>query len=128
MKYAPHLPPALRGVSFKIKSGEKIGVVGRTGSGKSTLLLALYRMFNLESGRITVDGVDASTLTLEQLRRGLSVIPQEPVVFSGTVRSNLDPFGEYGADAQLWEAIKDVGLEDQVGAGCAGCCAGVGGG
>lgn len=89
-------------------------MVGRTGSGKSTLLLALYRMFNLESGRITVDGVDTSTLTLEQLRRGLSVIPQEPVVFSGTVRSNLDPFGEYGADAQLWEAIKDVGLEDQV--------------
>jgi len=128
MKYAPHLPPALRGVSFKIKSGEKIGVVGRTGSGKSTLLLALYRMFNLESGRITVDGVDASTLTLEQLRRGLSVIPQEPVVFSGTVRSNLDPFGEYGADAQLWEAIKDVGLEDQVGAGWAGCCTGVCGG
>jgi ABC-type multidrug transport system fused ATPase/permease subunit len=114
MKYAPHLPPALRGVSFKIKSGDKVGVVGRTGSGKSTLLLALYRMFNLESGRITVDGVDTSTLTLEQLRRGLSVIPQEPVVFSGTVRSNLDPFGEYGSDAQLWEAIKDVGLEEQV--------------
>ncbi|KAL4427322.1 hypothetical protein ABPG77_003231 [Micractinium sp. CCAP 211/92] len=114
MKYAPHLPPALRGVSFNIKSGEKVGVVGRTGSGKSTLLLALYRMFNLESGRIVVDGIDISTLTLEQLRRGLSVIPQEPVVFSGTVRSNLDPFGEYGADAILWEAVRDVGLEEQV--------------
>nr|AXF41555.1 HLA3 protein [Chlorella sp. ArM0029B] len=113
MKYAPHLPPALRGVSFKIKSGEKVGVVGRTGSGKSTLLLALYRMFNLESGSIIVDGIDVSTLTLEQLRRGLSVIPQEPVVFSGTVRTNLDPFGEYGADALLWEAIRDVGLEEQ---------------
>jgi ABC-type multidrug transport system fused ATPase/permease subunit len=114
MKYAPHLPPALRGVSFKIKSGDKVGVVGRTGSGKSTLLLALYRMFNLESGAITLDGVDVSTLSLEQLRRGLSVIPQEPVVFSGTVRSNLDPFGEFGHDAILWEALRDCGLEEQV--------------
>ena len=76
MKYAPHLPPALRSVSFNIKSGEKVGVVGRTGSGKSTLLLALYRMFNLESGRILLDGVDISTLSLNTLRRGLSVIPQ----------------------------------------------------
>jgi ATP-binding cassette subfamily C (CFTR/MRP) protein 1 len=115
MKYAPHLPPALRGVSFNIKSGEKVGVVGRTGSGKSTLLLALYRMFNLEGGSITLDGVDISTLTLNTLRRGLSVIPQEPVVFSGTVRTNLDPFGEYGHDGLLWEAIKDCGLEEQVG-------------
>ena len=88
-------------------------MVGRTGSGKSTLLLALYRMFNLESGSIVVDGIDTSTLTLEQLRRGLSVIPQEPVVFSGTVRSNLDPFGEYGNDAALWEALRNVGLEEQ---------------
>jgi hypothetical protein len=94
-----------------------VGVVGRTGSGKSTLLLALYRMFNLESGAVVVDGVDVSGLTLEQLRRGLSVIPQEPVVFSGTVRSNLDPFGEFGHDAVLWEAIRDSGLEEQVGAG-----------
>ncbi|GAB4815837.1 hypothetical protein N2152v2_002883 [Parachlorella kessleri] len=114
MKYAPHLPPALRSVSFNIKSGEKVGVVGRTGSGKSTLLLALYRMFNLESGRILLDGVDISTLSLNTLRRGLSVIPQEPVVFSGTVRSNLDPFGEFGHDGQLWEALKDCGLETQV--------------
>lgn len=114
MKYAPHLPPALRGVSFKVQSGDKVGVVGRTGSGKSTLLLALYRMFNLESGAVTLDGVDISTLTLEQLRRGLSVIPQEPVVFSGTVRSNLDPFGEFGHDAVLWEALRDCGLEEQV--------------
>ncbi len=114
MKYAPHLPPALRGVSFNIKSGDKVGVVGRTGRGKSTLLLALYRMFNLESGAVTLDGVDISTLTLEQLRRGLSVIPQDPAIFSGTVRSNLDPFGEFGHDAVLWEALRDCGLEEQV--------------
>jgi ATP-binding cassette subfamily C (CFTR/MRP) protein 1 len=71
-------------------------------------------MFNLESGSITVDGVDTSKMTLTQLRRGLSIIPQEPVVFSGTVRSNLDPFNEYGGDAALWEAIRDCELEAQV--------------
>jgi ATP-binding cassette subfamily C (CFTR/MRP) protein 1 len=76
MKYAPHLPPALKNVSFSLKSGDKVGVVGRTGSGKSTLLLALYRMFNLEMGSITYDGIDISSLSLLQLRRGLSVIPQ----------------------------------------------------
>lgn len=114
MKYAPHLPPALRGVSFNIKSGEKVGVVGRTGSGKSTLLMALYRMFELESGSITYDGIDVASMTLQQLRRGLSVIPQEPVVFSGTVRSNLDPYGEYGHDAELWDALRECKLEDQV--------------
>ncbi|KAI8468106.1 MAG: hypothetical protein J3K34DRAFT_479395 [Monoraphidium minutum] len=114
MKYAPHLPPALRGVSFTLRAGEKVGVVGRTGSGKSTLLLALYRMFNLEAGSIILDGVDISTLSLQQLRRGLSVIPQEPVVFSGTVRSNLDPFNEYGADSVLWQALRDCGLDGQV--------------
>jgi ATP-binding cassette subfamily C (CFTR/MRP) protein 1 len=113
MKYASHLPPALKNVSFKISSGDKVGVVGRTGSGKSTLLLALYRMFNLESGSITLDGMDISTLTLNQLRNGLSVIPQEPVVFSGTVRSNLDPFGEKSHDGELWQALRDVGLEEQ---------------
>jgi ATP-binding cassette subfamily C (CFTR/MRP) protein 1 len=114
MKYAPHLPPALRGVTFTIKSGEKVGVVGRTGSGKSTLLLALYRMFNLETGSITLDGIDTSKITLTQLRRGLSIIPQEPVVFSGTVRTNLDPFNEFGGDAVLWQAIRDCELQDQV--------------
>ncbi len=69
--------------------------MGRTGSGKSTTLLALYRMFELGKGRIIIDGVDIATLPLKRLRQGLSIIPQEPVMFSGTVRSNLDPFGEF---------------------------------
>jgi ABC-type multidrug transport system fused ATPase/permease subunit len=114
MKYAPTAPFALKGVTFSLGHGEKAGVVGRTGSGKSTLLLALYRMFDLEKGHIVIDGVDVATLTLKKLRMGLSIIPQEPVVFSGTVRSNLDPFSEF-QDARLWEVIKKVGLEDQVG-------------
>jgi ATP-binding cassette subfamily C (CFTR/MRP) protein 1 len=122
MRYAPHLPPALRGVSFDIKSGDKVGVVGRTGSGKSTLLLALYRMFNLDSGRILVDGVDVASLPLQQLRRGMAVIPQEPVVFSGTVRSNLDPFRECKHDEELWRVLRECSLEEKV--GCCCCCCG----
>jgi ABC-type multidrug transport system fused ATPase/permease subunit len=106
-KYAPSAPYALKGVSFKINHSEKVGVVGRTGSGKSTLLLALYRMFDLDRGRIIVDGVDIASLPLKRLRPSLSIIPQEPVVFSGTVRTNLDPFNEF-QDHDLWAVIREV--------------------
>ncbi|PNH10694.1 Multidrug resistance-associated protein 1 [Tetrabaena socialis] len=113
MQYRLDAAWALKGVTFKIADGEKVGAVGRTGSGKSTTLLALYRMFELGKGRILVDGVDIATLSLKRLRTGLSIIPQEPVMFSGTVRSNLDPFGEFKDDAVLWEVLKKVGLEVQ---------------
>eukprot|EP00883_Tetradesmus_obliquus_P000567 jgi/Sobl393_1/10597/SZX72300.1 len=112
MKYLPAAPYALKGVTFRLAHGEKAGVVGRTGSGKSTLLLALFRMFELDKGSIRVDGVDISSLALRKLRPSLSIIPQEPVVFSGTVRTNLDPFGEF-SDAQMWEVLKKAGLEGQ---------------
>jgi ABC-type multidrug transport system fused ATPase/permease subunit len=101
------------GVTFRLNHSEKAGVVGRTGSGKSTLLLALYRMFELDKGTIRVDGVDVASLALRKLRPSLSIIPQEPVVWSGTVRTNLDPFNEF-PDTDLWEVIKKAGLEDQV--------------
>jgi ABC-type multidrug transport system fused ATPase/permease subunit len=104
-------PPA--GVTFRLNHADKAGVVGRTGSGKSTLLLALYRMFELDKGTIRVDGVDVASLALRKLRTSLSIIPQEPVVFSGTVRTNLDPFNEY-SDTAMWEVIKKAGLESQV--------------
>ncbi len=84
------------------------GVVGRTGSGKSTLLLALYRMFELEKGTISVDGRDVAGMALQLLRPSLSIIPQEPVVFSGSVRDNLDPWREYN-DNDLWEVVRKVG-------------------
>eukprot|EP00878_Enallax_costatus_P023403 GHUV01024892.1.p1 GENE.GHUV01024892.1~~GHUV01024892.1.p1 ORF type:complete len:345 (-),score=143.53 GHUV01024892.1:953-1987(-) len=113
MKYLPSAPYALKGVSFRLNHAEKAGVVGRTGSGKSTLLLALYRMFELDKGTIRVDGVDVASLALRKLRTSLSIIPQEPVVFSGTVRTNLDPFNEF-TDTAMWEAIKKAGLENQV--------------
>ncbi|GIL76626.1 hypothetical protein Vretifemale_6124, partial [Volvox reticuliferus] len=111
MQYRLDAPWALKGVTFRIADGEKVGAVGRTGSGKSTTLLALYRMFELGRGRILIDGVDIATLSLKKLRTGLSIIPQEPVMFSGTVRSNLDPFREFKDDAVLWEVLRKVGLE-----------------
>jgi ATP-binding cassette, subfamily C (CFTR/MRP), member 1 len=94
-------------------SSLQVGVVGRTGSGKSTMLLALYRVFELDKGGIYIDGVNVASMTLKRLRRGLSIIPQEPVVFAGTVRTNLDPFGEH-TDAELWQALKEANLEAQV--------------
>ncbi|KAI1797261.1 P-loop containing nucleoside triphosphate hydrolase protein [Ganoderma leucocontextum] len=104
MRYRPGLPLVLRGLSMQIHGGEKIGVVGRTGAGKSTLMLALFRIVELASGSIKVDGVDISKIGLKDLRSKISIIPQDPLLFSGTIRSNLDPFNLY-ADAELWDAL-----------------------
>ncbi|KXZ54551.1 hypothetical protein GPECTOR_4g616 [Gonium pectorale] len=113
MQYRLDAAWALKGVTFRIHDGEKVGAVGRTGSGKSTTLLALYRLFELGRGRILIDGVDIASMPLKRLRNGLSIIPQEPVMFTGTVRSNLDPFGEFKDDGVLWEVLHKVGLEAQ---------------
>ncbi|KAG0166993.1 hypothetical protein DFQ28_007487 [Apophysomyces sp. BC1034] len=109
IKYAPENPPVLRDISFETRSREKIGIVGRTGSGKSTLALSLFRFMEATSGRIVIDGVDINTIGLEDLRSRLTIIPQDPVLFSGTLRSNLDPFGQRD-DAELWAALKRVHL------------------
>ncbi|EGN97738.1 hypothetical protein SERLA73DRAFT_111068 [Serpula lacrymans var. lacrymans S7.3] len=105
LKYRPELPPVLKGLSMSIKPGEKIGIVGRTGAGKSSIMTALFRIVELESGCISIDGVDISSVGLMKLRSGLSIIPQEAFLFSGTLRSNLDPFELYD-DAKLWDALK----------------------
>jgi ATP-binding cassette, subfamily C (CFTR/MRP), member 1 len=93
MPYLPGAPPVLRGVDFALRSGEKVGVVGRTGAGKSSLIIALYRLVEASAGTIHIDGVNLARLSLGALRRRIAIIPQEPVMFSGTLRSNLDPFG-----------------------------------
>jgi ATP-binding cassette subfamily C (CFTR/MRP) protein 1 len=99
VKYRPNTPEILKGLDFEVNSGEKIGIVGRTGSGKSTLTLALFRIVELHKGCILIDGEDISRLGLHKLRKALSIIPQEPVLFRGSLRFNLDPFDEYSDEA-----------------------------
>ncbi|GAW05721.1 ABC transporter [Lentinula edodes] len=107
-KYAPDDPEVLHGLSFHIKSGERIGVVGRTGSGKSTLTLALLRCI-LTRGDVFYDGILTSTLNLDSLRSQITIIPQTPELISGNLRQNLDPFEEH-ADYVLNDALKSAGL------------------
>jgi len=95
MPYLPFTPPVLKGISFSIREGEKIGVVGRTGAGKSSLIVALYRMAEISEGKIHVDSIDCSCVNLNRLRSSMAIIPQEPVMFGGTLRSNLDPFNKH---------------------------------
>ncbi|KAJ6539128.1 hypothetical protein B0H19DRAFT_1269480 [Mycena capillaripes] len=95
VKYAPSLPSVLHRINFSLKPRERVGLLGRTGSGKSTLATSLLRFVEPTNGRIIVDGIDISTLGLHDLRTRLTFIPQDATLFSGTVRDNLDPFGEY---------------------------------
>ncbi|XP_052481316.1 ABC transporter C family member 12 isoform X4 [Gossypium raimondii] len=113
LRYRPELPPVLCGLSFTTSPSEKIGIVGRTGAGKSSMLNALFRIVELEKGRILIDGCDTSRFGLSDLRKALSIIPQSPVLFSGTVRLNLDPFNEHN-DADLWEALERAHLKDVI--------------
>ncbi|DBA00231.1 TPA: hypothetical protein N0F65_007875 [Lagenidium giganteum] len=103
----------LNNLSFSVRGGEKIGIVGRTGAGKSSLTMALFRINELASGSVIIDGLDASKLGLQVLRGKLSIIPQNPVLFKGTLRSYLDPFDEY-TDDQLWACIRQVSLQDRI--------------
>jgi len=110
MSYRPGLPNVLHGISMSIHAGEKIGVVGRTGAGKSSLALTLLRIVEY-SGIILVDDVDIGKIGLKDLRSNISIIPQDPTLFSGTVRTVLDPFGRYD-DARLWDALRRSFLVD----------------
>ncbi|XP_076459189.1 multidrug resistance-associated protein 1-like [Babylonia areolata] len=118
-RYREGLDLVLRGIDCSIKSGEKVGIVGRTGAGKSSLTLALFRIIEAAGGEISVDGVSIGTIGLHDLRSKLTIIPQDPVVFSGSLRMNLDPFDKH-SDEELWTALEHAHLKAFVQAQSAG--------
>ncbi|KAL0420026.1 UNVERIFIED_CONTAM: ABC transporter C family member 4 [Sesamum radiatum] len=115
VRYRPDTPLVLKGITLSITGGEKIGVVGRTGGGKSTLIQVLFRLVEPSGGKIIIDGIDISALGLHDLRSRFGIIPQEPVLFEGTVRSNIDPTGLY-SDDEIWKSLERCQLKDVVAA------------
>ncbi|XP_061404841.1 multidrug resistance-associated protein 1-like isoform X1 [Lethenteron reissneri] len=105
VRYREGLDLVLKSLSFTIQGGEKVGIVGRTGAGKSSLTLGLFRIIEPADGSIAIDGVDISTIGLQDLRSRITIIPQDPVLFSGSLRMNLDPFGRH-SDADVWSALE----------------------
>ncbi|CAI9177984.1 unnamed protein product [Rangifer tarandus platyrhynchus] len=105
VRYRPELDLVLRGITCDIKGTEKIGVVGRTGAGKSSLTNCLFRILEAAGGQITIDGVDIASIGLHDLREKLTIIPQDPILFSGSLRMNLDPFNNY-SDEEIWKALE----------------------
>ena len=114
VRYRPHLPPVLKGITLSIHGREKVGVCGRRGCGKSTLVMALFRIVEPLEGAVFIYGINRLMLGLADLRSRLSLVPQDPVIFSGSIRSNLDPFGQVEQDQQLWGALSQAGVEDMV--------------
>ena len=110
LSYRPGLPQVLKGINLVIPGGSKIGVVGRTGSGKSSLTVALLRLVELTSGDIIIDDVNIGAIGLHSLRRQIAMVPQDPVLFSGTIRSNLDRYAQFD-EAKLWLVLERVGLK-----------------
>lgn len=105
VRYRPELDLVLKGITCDIRSMEKIGVVGRTGAGKSSLTNGLFRILEAAGGQITIDGVDIASIGLHDLREKLTIIPQDPILFSGSLRMNLDPFRNY-SDEEIWKALE----------------------
>jgi len=114
MRYAPHLPPVLHHINLDVQSNEKVGVVGRTGAGKSSIVMTLFRLVEPEAGSsIKIDDISITDLKLSDLRKRISIIPQDPILFSGTIRFNMDPFDEH-TDAEIWEALENAGLKQTI--------------
>lgn len=113
LRYREGLPLVLQKVNANIIGGEKIGVVGRTGAGKSSLINTLLRFQELAGGRILIDGVDIAKIGLHDLRSSIAIIPQDPVLFEGTMRFNLDPFEDF-SDERIWEALEKSHIKEKV--------------
>eukprot|EP00814_Leptocylindrus_danicus_P022006 CAMPEP_0116045236 /NCGR_PEP_ID=MMETSP0321-20121206/27496_1 /TAXON_ID=163516 /ORGANISM="Leptocylindrus danicus var. danicus, Strain B650" /LENGTH=263 /DNA_ID=CAMNT_0003526527 /DNA_START=458 /DNA_END=1249 /DNA_ORIENTATION=+ len=120
MKYRPETPLVIKGLNVEIAGGSRVGVVGRTGSGKSSLLLTLMRIVepaNISEKNyhppIVIDGVDILRIGLVDLREAIGIVPQNPALFSGTIRSNMDPFDEH-ADEAIWNALDGCGMKDVI--------------
>lgn len=111
-RYRKELDPVLKNVTFKIEPREKVGIVGRTGAGKSSLTLAIFRALEAESGKILIDGVDIGMIGLQDLREAITIVPQDPTLFTGTIRTNLDPFDLY-SDEEIFAALRKVRLVGQ---------------
>ncbi|XP_062958179.1 ATP-binding cassette sub-family C member 2-like [Cynocephalus volans] len=113
VRYRPELDLVLKGITCDIRSTEKIGVVGRTGAGKSSLTNCLFRILEAAGGQITIDGVDIASIGLHDLRGKLTIIPQDPILFSGSLRMNLDPFSSY-SDEEIWKTLELAHLKSFV--------------
>ncbi|OLL23812.1 ATP-dependent bile acid permease [Neolecta irregularis DAH-3] len=109
LEYASDLPPVIKDISFNVEAGAKVGIVGRTGAGKSTIAAAFFRFLEAKQGTIIIDGVDISEIGLQDLRQRLTIIPQDPTLFTGTIRSNVDPFDSFD-DAEIFESLRRVHL------------------
>ena len=109
LRYREDTPLVVEDISVKVDGGQKVGIVGRTGAGKSTLTVALFRLVEAALGKIKIDGKDISKIGLHDLREKLTIIPQDPVLFSGTLRMNLDPFNNF-SDSDLWSTLEKAHL------------------
>ncbi|KAI0108580.1 multidrug resistance-associated protein [Nemania sp. FL0031] len=108
-RYRKELDPVLKEITFKINPRQKVGIVGRTGAGKSSLTLAIFRALEAETGKILIDDVDIGMIGLQDLRQAITIVPQDPTLFTGTIRSNLDPFDLY-TDEEVFSALRKVHL------------------
>ncbi|AGO11194.1 AaceriACL072Cp [[Ashbya] aceris (nom. inval.)] len=109
LRYASNLPKVIKNVNFSVDPKLKVGIVGRTGAGKSTIITAMFRFLDPETGSIKIDNIDITSIPLQRLRQSITIIPQDPTLFTGTLKSNLDPYNEY-SEKQIYEALKRVNL------------------